>query len=213
MAAGEQQATFFKNVRVFSICLNAEKIVARVHRAEPIPNSPSPTRPTRSKSVPPVLRFYYDELHNSPLYNYSKNQACLLLRNILLEYGLVRLRGYLGQAAKKDLGRELVPLRDMDLWKLPEVQKAFERMEHATQATDTQMESPLLSQDADRGEAPDKQSSRTRPGSSKRAATSGRQPHTSPNKRSKQHKGNRRDDPIEPSSSFGASGMSLEDER
>ena len=66
---------FFKNVRTFSIAMNAREIIARVHRAEP-----------STGSLP--LNYAYDDLRTiSP---YSKKQVCKLIRSIL-EYGAQKL--------------------------------------------------------------------------------------------------------------------------
>lgn len=71
---------FFEQVRLFSIAINAEKIIARVHRASRLAGEES-------------LVFLYDELLT--LYRYSRDEACLLIRNILVEYGVTELHGIL----------------------------------------------------------------------------------------------------------------------
>ena len=67
---------FFKNVRTISIALNAEKIIARIHRAKPL-----------TGSLP--LDYAYDDL--KIIHQYTKKQACKLIRSILLEYGAQKL--------------------------------------------------------------------------------------------------------------------------
>jgi hypothetical protein len=71
---------FFEKVRLFSIAINAEKIIARVHRASPLAGEEG-------------LVFLYDDL--CTLYKYSRDDACLLIRNILVEYGVAELHGIL----------------------------------------------------------------------------------------------------------------------
>ena len=67
---------FFKKVRTVSIALNAEKIIVRVHRAEP-----------STGSLP--LNYAYDDLIR--IDQYTKKQACKLIRSILLDYGAQKL--------------------------------------------------------------------------------------------------------------------------
>ena len=67
---------FFKNVRTVSIALNAREIVVRLHRAEP-----------STGSLP--LEYAYDDL--TTIYQYTKKQACKLIKSILLDYGAQKL--------------------------------------------------------------------------------------------------------------------------
>ena len=167
-------------MHVFSISLNAEKLVARLHRTIRIPNSK-------------LLQFCYDDLYT--LYNYSKNEACLLIRSMLLEYGVARLRGYLAQAAPINLERELMPLESLDAWKLPEVQDAVQRMKVAAASA--------------AGAQPPQAESSARLETSKRAAKS-KASGTAPNKRVRRKRGGRDEPPIDPSTSFGTSRLNLD---
>ena len=67
---------FFENVRTISIALNAREITVRVHRAE-----------LSTGSLP--LDYAYDDLKT--IYQYTKKQACKLIRSILLDYGAQKL--------------------------------------------------------------------------------------------------------------------------
>jgi hypothetical protein len=71
---------FFRDVRVFSIAINAQQIIARVHRAKPLDEGKD-------------LEFLCHELPT--LYGYNRDEACLLIRNILVEYGVKELHGIL----------------------------------------------------------------------------------------------------------------------
>ena len=213
MCAGGQEELFFQHVRVFSISLNAEKLVARVHRAERLPN---PEQRTKERPNPPLLKFLWDVLYVET--DYTRNQVSLLIRNLLLEYGVVRLRGYLGQAAKKIIGQEFRPLEQMDIWKLPEVRDAVQRTKavtgQSTQAEPSQavtaMDVPETISHAEGNEETSVPASATRPGPSKRTAA-GRNVGRAPKKRATRQKERMTEAPIDPSSSFGASHMTIND--
>ena len=76
MEKAEKLDDFFQNVRTVSIALNAREIIVRVHRAE------------RSTGSLP-LGYAYDNI--STIYQYTKKQACKLIRSILLDYGAQKL--------------------------------------------------------------------------------------------------------------------------
>ena len=67
--------SFFKNVRVLSIAINAERMIVRVHRAEP------------STVLP--LDFAYDELMSTSPYTIT--QAWALIKSFLYEYAAQQL--------------------------------------------------------------------------------------------------------------------------
>ncbi|KAI0435839.1 hypothetical protein F4803DRAFT_544271 [Xylaria telfairii] len=69
-------ATFFKDVRVFSVAINAEKVIARVHRARPV-DSGDDTE----------LVFSYDDLYPKSRFHYTRDEVCRLIHNVLLDYG------------------------------------------------------------------------------------------------------------------------------
>ncbi|KAJ2984431.1 hypothetical protein NUW58_g6061 [Xylaria curta] len=73
--AGQTDA-FFQSVRLFSIAINAEKVIVRTHRAKPLGSRGG-------------LIFLCDEI--CTLYKYDRDTVCLLVRNILMEYGAKEL--------------------------------------------------------------------------------------------------------------------------
>jgi hypothetical protein len=73
--AGHEEI-FFDRVRIFSIVLNAHEISVRVHRAIFLPESSS-------------LSYHFDEIVS--INGYSRDQACLLFKNVLIEYGKMEL--------------------------------------------------------------------------------------------------------------------------
>ena len=72
--AGEAEM-FFKTVRVFSLVFNAQDLSIRVHRASQLANG--------------NIGFRFDEF--CPLGRYSKDQACLLIKSILIDYAAAEL--------------------------------------------------------------------------------------------------------------------------
>ncbi len=76
---------FYNDVRVFSLVYNAQDLSVRVHRAEMRGNG--------------NVFFLFDEL--LPLQRYTKNQACLLIKNIVAEYAAKELHSLLKTAFKK----------------------------------------------------------------------------------------------------------------
>lgn len=189
MREGQETRTFFDHVRVFSISLNAEKLIARVHRARPLSDQEN------------MLEFLWDELYVLP--DYSRDQACLLIRNILLNYGVARLRGYLIKAYNTIIGCDLPDIRGIEqMWKRPEVKAAVEQKEAA--------EAEVVAQAAGaRVAVADESFSQASPvqaRSSKRAA-----PVKDPGS-SKRLRGGVQDQQIPGASSFGASGLSIVDE-
>ena len=183
MEAGDQIDAFFKHVRVFSISLNAEKLIVRVHRAIPYPEQGT-------------LKFVYDDLYS--LSHYTRNESSLLIRNLLLEYGLSRLRGYLITAYEYIIQRKLPSLRDIpELWSLPEVRDAVERMEGS-------LESSAVAEFHEQPDAEVDEAVPTQPESSKRAAPN------KPLQGGKHTKAMKRQHLVDPRSSFGASQLSLE---
>ncbi len=68
---------FFEKVRVFSLVLNAEKLIARIHRARRI----SP----QSQNV----EFLYDDI--CEIFKYNRDQVSLLIRTILMAYAKPKL--------------------------------------------------------------------------------------------------------------------------
>ena len=81
MSQAGHQETFFDSVRVFSFDLNAHEISMRVHRAMLSP----------SENIP--LTYLFDEIVS--INGYSRDQACLLFKNVLIEYGEKELYGIL----------------------------------------------------------------------------------------------------------------------
>ncbi|KAI1300898.1 hypothetical protein F5Y03DRAFT_385772 [Xylaria venustula] len=69
--AGQADA-FFQHVRLFSIAINAEKMIVRTHRAKALDDRGS-------------LIFLYHEV--CVLYRYDRDTVCLLVHNILMKYG------------------------------------------------------------------------------------------------------------------------------
>ncbi|KAI0455591.1 hypothetical protein F5B21DRAFT_503150 [Xylaria acuta] len=90
MVKAGHQAAFFKDVRLFSFAINAQQIIARVHRAVPI-----------DVGGQIGLEFYYDEL-NTQIY-YTRDKICTLIHNILSEYAESKLLGVLKAAVEKVL--------------------------------------------------------------------------------------------------------------
>lgn len=83
LQAGDQEV-FFHQVRIFSIVLNAREIRVRVHRA--IANNNS-------------LSYHFDDI--VVMNDYSKEEAYLLLKNILTEYGEKELHEILRNTFEK----------------------------------------------------------------------------------------------------------------
>jgi hypothetical protein len=79
LRAGHEEV-FFNRVRVFSIVLNAQEISVRVHRAKTVPTSKT-------------LSYHFDEVVS--FIRYSRDQACLLFKNVLIEYGKTELHDIL----------------------------------------------------------------------------------------------------------------------
>jgi hypothetical protein len=75
MVRSQHADTFFEKVRVFTFVLNAQKLSVRMHRA------------TRHEVT--LLQYHFVELVD--LTKYSKDQACLLVRNILDKYAIEEL--------------------------------------------------------------------------------------------------------------------------
>lgn len=109
-------------------CARVRKI-ARVHRAKPLSDQNN------------MWEFLFDDLYVLPYY--SRDQACLLIRNMLLNYGVARLRGYLTKAYRTIIGRDLPDIRDLkDMWKRHEVRAAVKRKPHLYNPT-TQVSHPI----------------------------------------------------------------------
>jgi hypothetical protein len=89
MSQAGHEEIFFDSVRVFSIVLNAHEISVRIHRATPVLNS--------------SLNYHFDDVISFNAYN--RDQACLLVRNILTEYGEKELHGIL-QATFEEVSRQ-----------------------------------------------------------------------------------------------------------
>ncbi|KIX09790.1 uncharacterized protein Z518_00871 [Rhinocladiella mackenziei CBS 650.93] len=81
---------FWENVRVFSIDLNAREIKLRVHRAAPESDN--------------SLRFYFDDI--TSLTEYTRDQACQLVKGVLLDYAKSELYGILKNTFQKVSERE-----------------------------------------------------------------------------------------------------------
>lgn len=79
LRAGHEKI-FFNRVRVFSIILTAQEISMRVHRAMPVPESKA-------------ISYHFDEVVS--ITRYSRDQACLLFKNVLIQYGENELHGIL----------------------------------------------------------------------------------------------------------------------
>ncbi|KAL9124293.1 MAG: hypothetical protein Q9217_006361 [Psora testacea] len=71
MARVQKQQEFFKAVRVFSFVFNAQDLNLRVHRASQLADG--------------NLCFRFDQF--SPLNGYTRDQACMLIRTLLTNYG------------------------------------------------------------------------------------------------------------------------------
>jgi hypothetical protein len=71
---------FFNDVRLFSIAINAEKAVVRIHRAQKLDDEEG-------------LVYLFDDI--CTLHEYGRDEICILIRNILLKYGAAKLRGIL----------------------------------------------------------------------------------------------------------------------
>ena len=80
MSQAGHQEVFFDRVRIFSIVLNAQEISMRVHRAMAMPGTTS-------------LGYHFDEIVS--INGYNRDQASLLFRNVLIEYGKKELHGIL----------------------------------------------------------------------------------------------------------------------
>jgi hypothetical protein len=90
---------FFDSVRVFSIVLNAQEIGMRVHRASPLPNTTS------------ALSYHFDDIVS--ITGYTRDQACLLFRNVLIEYGEKELHGIL-KATFEEVSRQEDESKEME---------------------------------------------------------------------------------------------------
>lgn len=111
MNKANEDESFFKDVRLFSIAINAKEIIVRVHRARAI------------KKVNDVgLAFSYDDLYSEEKVRYSRDEVCTLLHNILIEYGEKKLLGILQNTVKKVLNTHEQSLKrknDTDLFDRP----------------------------------------------------------------------------------------------
>ncbi|KAI0972043.1 hypothetical protein F4678DRAFT_430980 [Xylaria arbuscula] len=83
---------FFKDVRLFSIAINAKEVIVRVHRARAI-----------EKVNNVGLAFSYDELYHEEKVRYTRDEVCTLLHNILIEYAEKKLLGILKNTVDKVL--------------------------------------------------------------------------------------------------------------
>ncbi|KAI1860789.1 uncharacterized protein JN550_011251 [Neoarthrinium moseri] len=68
--------TFFEDVRLFSVAINADTAIVRTHRAKPLDGE--------------GLVYLFDEL--CVLKDYRRDDICVLIRNILVKYGATTLR-------------------------------------------------------------------------------------------------------------------------
>ncbi|KAH9905854.1 hypothetical protein F4778DRAFT_681545 [Xylariomycetidae sp. FL2044] len=75
MNRAKQDTKFFTDVRLFSMAINAEKLIVRVHRAREIVNG------DRTGLV-----FTYDDLYHQPKFYYTRDEACTFVHNILNNY-------------------------------------------------------------------------------------------------------------------------------
>jgi hypothetical protein len=71
---------FFKNIRLFSIIINAKKIIARVYRASSLIKEDD-------------FIFFYDDFYI--FYKYNRDDTCLFIYNIFIKYGVAKLHGVL----------------------------------------------------------------------------------------------------------------------
>jgi hypothetical protein len=78
MEKAKRTDIFFKNIRLFSIAINTEKIIIRIHQ-------------TNSLTEENNLIFLYDDL--CTLYKYNKDDTCLFIRSIFIKYGIAELHG------------------------------------------------------------------------------------------------------------------------
>ncbi|KAI0904609.1 hypothetical protein F4823DRAFT_633865, partial [Ustulina deusta] len=92
MKRAGQDEIFFKDVRVFSIAVNAEQFIVRAHRAKPISNDGEV-----------ALVFSYDDLNPKSKFEYTRDQVCTLIHNILIEYAEKKLLGILKSSVVKVL--------------------------------------------------------------------------------------------------------------
>lgn len=92
MARAGQEETFFQKVRVFTMVLNAQDLGVRIHRATPRPDGHLdyefqeffPTKPAENEIYPSA--------------RYSRDEACHLVKNILVGYGAEQLHAILREA-------------------------------------------------------------------------------------------------------------------
>jgi hypothetical protein len=108
MLQAGHQAIFFDRVRVFSIVLNAHEISMRVHRAVLLPTTNS-------------LSYHFDDIVS--INGYSRDQACLLFRNALIEYGKKELYGIL-KSTFEEVSRQEDESKEMEDGQLLSKRKA-----------------------------------------------------------------------------------------
>lgn len=80
-----------EDVRVFSVVFNAQDLGVRVHRIV--------------KRTDGILSFQFDELR--PLNRYTKDQACVLIQSILVDYAAKELHSTLKRAFREVISRRL----------------------------------------------------------------------------------------------------------
>ena len=97
LQAGHEEI-FFDRVRIFSIVLNAHEISVRVHRAISLPEASS-------------LSYHFDEIVS--INGYTRDQACLLFKNVLIEYGKKELHGIL-KATFEEVSRQEDESKEME---------------------------------------------------------------------------------------------------
>lgn len=94
---------FFKDVRTFSIVLNNEDMVLRMHRAE--------------RNTDDRLRYHFTEV--ARIRNYSRDAACHMVKSVLLDYALPHLHPILKETFQRVAGldhlRESGAKRKQDL--------------------------------------------------------------------------------------------------
>jgi hypothetical protein len=102
MNKARHDEVFFQDVRLFSIAINAEKVIVRVHRAKPVNNGDDTG-----------LIFTYDDLYPKSKFHYTRDEVCTLIHNILIEYAETKLLGILKRTVetvlkeyKQDLKRK-----------------------------------------------------------------------------------------------------------
>lgn len=109
MSQAGHDEIFFEKVRVFSIDLNAKEINVKIHRASVFEDSG-------------LLHYEFDDILS--FQGYSRDQACMAIKNILVEYGEKELLGIL-KATFEEVSRQEAVAKQLEDEHMQSKRKAY----------------------------------------------------------------------------------------